>query len=67
MRTNYRIAEDLFIVIAFVAFGIASGTKLLGVQALLGDRITVGSLVRLSEICLLFSIALSLLDLSIKK
>ena len=67
MRTYYRIAEDFFIVIAVIAIGTAGGCKLLRIQEFFDGVITIGTLARLSEIALLFSIALSLLELGRKK
>ena len=67
MRTYYRISEDLFIAVAAISIGIAGGCKLFRIEEFLDGLITMRTLVKVSEISLLFSIALSLLELSGKK
>ena len=63
MKKIYHIGDDLFIAIAFTALVIGGITKLLGVKELFWG-ITSVSLIKLSVISLLFSIALSLYDLA---
>ena len=67
MRVYYRVAEDFFIFIATIAIGLAGGCKLLRIQGFFGGMITIKTLVTLCVVSLLFSIALSLLELSGRK
>ncbi len=67
MRTYYRIAEDLFIFIAAISIGIAGVFHICHYPGFFGGLITVGTLLKLCVVSLLFSIALSLLELTRKK
>ena len=59
MKTNYRIDDDIFVVIAFGAFLLGVVLKLLGIPVLFWG-ISPMQLIKASGVCLLFSIALSL-------
>ena len=61
MKKNYLIGGDLFIASAFVTFIIGAVLYLLGIRVILWN-ITPVMLVKLSYWCLLFSIALSLIE-----
>ncbi len=68
MRTGlnkrlYNLGEDFFIATAFCGFVISGLSKLIGVKDLFWG-ITIHDVVKLSFFCLLFSIALSLYDLT---
>ena len=65
MKKNYLICGDIFIAAAFSAFIIGSVTYLLGIKYIIWN-ITSLSLVKLSYWCLLFSIALSLMEMAKK-
>jgi len=65
MKKNYRLGGDIFVACAFITFIVGGVFKLfseLGVNLHLGV-IGWGGLVKLTIVCLLFSIALSLLDI----
>ena len=65
MRKIYRLGDDLFIAVAFVAFVVGIVLHLMGINDLpLG--ITPKAILFFSMMCLLFSIALSLYDLHMK-
>ncbi len=66
MKNVYRLGDDLFIAIAFVSFMIGLVLRLLEIKKAFWGITTIGIL-RFSVMCLLFSIALSLLDLSHKR
>ena len=63
MKKIYNIGDDLFLAVAFVTFMIGGVLKLLSIPLLFWG-ITTRSIVQLSVVCLLFSIALSLYDLA---
>jgi len=65
MRKIYPIGDDLFLAIAFVAFFVAVITRLLGISPIIWG-ITPLQLFYGAIACLLFSIALSLRDMSQK-
>ncbi len=67
MKENYNLGGDLFVIFAFISFVIGGITKLWGIKAMTSMKITPDELLGLSLICLLFSISLSLLDLSKKE
>lgn len=63
MKNIYQIGDDLFVIIAFVAFVVAVFARLAGVPPMfLG--ITPIQLFRGAGMCLLFSIGLSLRDMA---
>ena len=63
MKNIYQVGDDLFVVIAFVAFVVAVFTRLLNISPLyLG--ITPVQLFKGAAMCLLFSIGLSLRDMA---
>jgi len=66
MKNMYRLGDDLFIAIAFVSFMVGVVLRLLEIKKIFWG-ITTAGILRFSVMCLLFSIALSLLDLSHKK
>lgn len=63
MKKMYRISDDLFMMIAFVAFMVGVVTRLLGISEIFWG-ITPLQLFNGTVVCLLFSIALSLRDLA---
>lgn len=63
MKKVYHLGDDLFLATAFVTFMVGGVLRLLGISTLFWG-ITTRSVVQLSVICLLFSIALSLYDLA---
>lgn len=63
MKKVYRIGDDLFMVIAFVAFIVGAVLRLLGISPIFWE-ITPAQLVNGAVVCLLFSIALSLRDMA---
>ncbi len=63
MKKIYNIGDDLFLAVAFMTFMVGGVLRLLGISTLFWG-ITTRSIVQLSVICLLFSIALSLYDLA---
>lgn len=63
MKKMYNIGEDLFIATAFVTFIIGGVLKLLGIDDLFWG-ITARSVIGLSIMTLLFSMALSLYDMA---
>lgn len=63
MKTLYHLGDDLFIAISFVSFTVSGVLKLLGIQDLFWG-ITTNTLLNLSIVSLLFSIALSLYDIA---
>lgn len=63
MKKVYHLGDDLFLATAFVTFMVGGVLKLLGISTLFWG-ITTRSVVQLSVVCLLFSIALSLYDLA---
>lgn len=63
MKKVYHLGDDLFLAFAFVTFIVGGVLRLLGIPTLFWG-ITTRSVVSLSVICLLFSIALSLYDLA---
>lgn len=63
MKKMYHLGDDLFIACAFVSFLVGGMLKLLGITTIFWN-VTVNSVVSLSVICLLFSIALSLYDVA---
>lgn len=63
MKKVYSITDDLFMVIAFVAFMVGVVTKLLVISPIFWG-ITPIQLFNGALMCLLFSIALSLRDLA---
>lgn len=66
MKTLYRVGDDIFVAAAFVSFIIGIILKLAGIkEVMLG--ITPKAIIFFSMMCLLFSIALSLYDLNLKK
>ncbi|MFH1767707.1 MAG: hypothetical protein ABH858_00915 [Candidatus Omnitrophota bacterium] len=66
MKKNYLVCGDIFIAVAFSTFIIGTVVRLLNIKTIfLG--ITPGHLWKLSVWCILFSIALSLIDLASKK
>ncbi len=65
MRKDYPLGGDIFLATAFVLFVSAIFFRLLGIFHLfLG--ITIYGFLRVAEMCLLFSIAISLVDISRK-
>jgi hypothetical protein len=66
MKSVYRIGDDLFIAISFVSFVVGVILRLLRIPKIWLD-ITPRGLLFFSMMCLLFSIALSLYDLNLKK
>ena len=66
MRKNYEICGDIFIAAAFVTFILGVMFRLLGIGHIIWN-ITNTSLIKLSFWCLLFSIALSLMDIAKKQ
>lgn len=65
MKSRYQIGGDIFIATAFVSFVIAVMLRLMGIFTFWGLK--VEGIFKFSLACLLFSIALSLLDLTNKK
>lgn len=63
MKKMYNIGEDLFIAAAFVTFIIGGVLGLLGIKVLFWG-ITTRSIIGLSIISLLFSMALSMYDIA---
>lgn len=63
MKKMYDIGEDLFIACAFVTFITGGVLGLLGIKELFWG-ITTRSLIGLSIMCLLFSMALSMYDVA---
>lgn len=63
MKKVYHLGDDLFLATAFVTFMVGGVLRLLGISTLFWG-ITTRSVVQLSVVCLLFSIALSLYDLA---
>lgn len=63
MKKIYNIGDDLFLASAFMTFMVGGVLRLLGITTLFWG-ITTRSIIQLSVICLLFSIALSLYDLA---
>ncbi len=66
MKKMYNIGEDLFIATAFVTFIVGGVLKLLSIEDLFWG-ITARSLIGLSVMTLLFSMALSLYDMAHQK
>jgi len=66
MKKMYNIGEDIFIATAFVTFIIGGVLKLLGINELIWG-ITSRSVIGLSFMTLLFSMALSLYDMAHSK
>ena len=66
MRKDYEICGDIFIAMAFVTFVLGVMFRLLGIHQIIWN-ITNESLLKTSFWCLMFSIALSLLDMAKKK
>lgn len=66
MKTIYKLGDDLFVAIAFVSFVVGIILKLMGVEEI-GAGITPKGIIFFAMMCLLFSIALSLYDLVLKK
>jgi hypothetical protein len=66
MKKIYYIGDDIFIVVAFVAFVVAGVLTVLGIPDLFWN-ITTNGLINLSVISLFFSSALSLYELAHKK
>jgi len=62
MKKMYDIGEDLFMIIAFVAFTVAVMIRLLEISPIIWG-ITPDQLFKGATVCLLFSIALSLREL----
>ncbi len=65
MKSYYRIGGDIFVAVAFVAFIVGGMLYLAGINELFWN-ISAQGLMKLSAMSLLFSIALSLLDISQK-
>ncbi len=63
MKKIYNLGDDLFLVVAFVTFAIGVVLKLLGFTNIIWG-VSPAQIIKLSGICLLFSIALSLHDLA---
>lgn len=63
MKKVYRVGDDIFIAVAFVSFIVGIFLKLLGITEIAGG-ISTQSLLSFALACLLFSIALSLFDLT---
>lgn len=65
MREKYQFGGDIFISCAFVSFVISGALKLFEMSQI---TFVIGSstFIKLAGMCLLFSIALSLLDISHK-
>jgi uncharacterized membrane protein YiaA len=66
MKNIYRLGDDIFIAVAFVSFVVGVFLKLIGIYEI-GPGITPRNILFFSITCLLFSIALSLYDLTQKK
>lgn len=63
MKNIYHLGDDFFIAVAFISFIVGSVLKLLGISEIIWG-IQTRSIISLSILCLLFSIALSLYDLA---
>jgi len=63
VKKVYHMSDDLFVVIAFIAFMVAVVLKLLGISTIIWG-ITSVQLFKGAVACLFFSIALSLRDLA---
>ena len=63
MKQIYCISDDLFMAFAFMSFIVAVVCRLLGISAIIWG-ITPNQLFQGAIVCLLFSIALSLRDMS---
>lgn len=66
MKTVYKLGDDLFVAVAFVSFIIGIILRLMGIEKIWAG-VTPKGIIFFSMICLLFSIALSLYDLALKK
>ena len=66
MKKTYEIGEDLFILIAFVAFVVGVVLRLLDISPIIWG-ITTAQLLKGTVACLLFSIALSVRELARSK
>ena len=66
MKKTYEIGEDLFIIIAFVAFLVGVVLRLLDISPIIWG-ITTAGLLKGTVVCLLFSIALSVRELARSK
>jgi len=66
MKKSYRIGGDIFVACAFVSFVVGGFFKIFSHTGVSADLCVVGwsGLIKLSALFLLFSIALSLLDIS---
>ena len=64
MKSRYHLGGDFFIACAFVSFVVAVMLRLMGIFTFWG--LNVEGIFKFSVSCLLFSIALSLLDLTNK-
>ncbi len=65
MKKNYLIGGDIFVASAFVTFIVGGVAYLLGIKYIIWN-VTSLEFVKLSQWCLLFSIALSLMDMARK-
>ena len=63
MKQTYNLGNDLFIIIAFVTFISGGFLKLLGIQKV-WEGVSSNGMIIIAVICLLFSISLSLNDVS---
>jgi hypothetical protein len=63
VKKNYYMGDDLFVIIAFIAFMVAVVLKLLGISTIIWG-VTTAQLFKGAVVCLLFSIALSLGDIA---
>jgi len=65
MKKNYLICGDIFITFAFASFVVGIVLKLLSITKIFWN-ITPDSLLKLTPILLLFSVALSLIEIATK-
>jgi len=63
MRKAYPLGEDLFMIIAFIAFIVGVALKLLNIETVIWD-VTPSHLFKGAVGCLLFSVAMSLRDIT---
>jgi len=66
MKKSYRMGGDIFVACAFISFVVGGFFKIFAQAGIAADLGVIGweGLIKLSVVFLLFSIALSLLDIS---
>jgi len=63
MRKIYPLGDDFFIALAFISFVVGIILKLMGIDTI-GFGVTNNSIFYFATMCLLFSVALSLYDIT---